>query len=387
MWSDALILFRKEAGNVLRDRGAVFANYLLPLVLMPLIFGVLGSINKVQEDSHRQTVYHLAFAGGRDAEFERMLAQSLQFVGDLAPGDPAGLTVTFAPGHTTGQPGKVEVAFDSSRQDLSFAGQMVLAALDRYNRVLAADLLAAKGLNPEVMTPLQGTVRDLAAPEVQGSQGLAFLLPYMILLMLFAGSMSLGLAVTTGEKEKGSLASLLVNQVSRTSIAVGKILFVLASAVVNALTSAVGVLGGLYLQSQLGGSGPLGSGSLGALSHWENFAVLAVSVVVASVLAASIIVVIGVRAKTMKEAGGYIMPVYLLVIVGAVAGSSLDASSSFWLHLVPLLNTALVIKASILGSLQPLTVLMALAVNVAAGALLVGMTARAFESEAVLNTV
>ena len=66
MWSDALILFRKEAGNVLRDRGAVFANYLLPLVLMPLIFGVLGSINKVQEDSHRQTVYHLAFAGGRE---------------------------------------------------------------------------------------------------------------------------------------------------------------------------------------------------------------------------------------------------------------------------------------------------------------------------------
>ena len=386
MFSDALIIFRKEAGNILRDRGAVFANYLMPLLLMPLIFGALGMVNKIQTDSHKQTVYHVAFAGPRDPGFEQQLAGSLQYQADLAPGDPSGLTVAFPADHTPGSAGGVTVSYVHTRQDLAYAGQVIQSAFDRYNAVLSAKVLAAKGLSAADLTPLKVTVKDLSAPETKGAEGLSFLLPYLILLMLFAGSMGLGLAVTTGEKEKGSLASLLVNQVSRTSIAVGKILFVLASSLVNALTSAIGILAGLALQGTLLGNDGAPQGTLGALANPGNFAVMVVAVMVASVLAASIIVSIGVRAKTMKEAGGYIIPMYLLVIVGAVAGSSLDAATSFWMHLVPLINTALVIKAAILGALEPLPVVLALGVNTAAGALLVWLTARAFESENVLAT-
>lgn len=375
MLKDALILFRKESGNVFKDPAALFANYLLPLLLFPLIFGALGAIDLAKTTSNRDTVYRLAWEGARDAGLEAELRTRLNWTEDLAPGDPAGLTLTLPPGHLPGTPAVLQVAFDSTRQDFGWAYRTIEDAVAAYNDAQA----------PLPPRPLTLRTLDLAKPEAAGAGLLAFLLPYLVVLFLFAGSMNLGLAVTVMEKEKGSLAVLLVNQVSRTSIAVGKVLFVMASGLVNTVTSGLGMVLGLLLQALLAGAGgaPMGIGALG-----DPIVILVVlaSVFAASILASACVVWIGVVSRNMKQAGGYVTPIYMVVLVGAIAGSSLDAATSFWLHLVPLLNTVLVIKAGILGSLQTLPVVLALAVNLALGALLVWMTSRAFESEDVLAT-
>lgn len=376
MLKDAFILFRKEAGNVFKDPGALFTNYFLPLLLFPVIFGALGLVNLVQEGSHRETVYRLAFEGPRDQGLVSRLEARMTFVEDLSPGDSEGLTLTLPAGHVPGTPAVLRVAYDTTRQDFGWAYGAVRDAVDDYNAALA----------PPVPRPLTLEAVDLARPEAAGAGLLAFLLPYLVVLFLFAGSMNLGLAVTVMEKEKGSLAVLLVNQVSRTSIAVGKVLFVMASGIVNTLTSGLGVVLGLVLQGLMAGSGgpPMG---VGALADPGVVAVVLVSVFAASILASAAVVWIGVVSRTMKQAGGYVTPVYMVVIVGAVAGAGLDAATSFWLHLVPLLNTVLVLKAGVLGNIEGVPTLMSLVVNLGLGVLLVWITARAFESEDVLATV
>lgn len=376
MLKDAFIIFRKESGNVLKDPGALFTNYLLPLLLFPVIFGALGLVNRVQESSHQETVYRLAFEGPRDPGLVSRLEARMTFVEDLAPGDPEGLTLVLPPGHVPGTPAVLVVAYDTTRQDFGWAYGAVRDAVDDYNNALA----------PPAPRPLTLETRTLARPEADGAGLLAFLLPYLVVLFLFAGSMNLGLTVTVMEKEKGSLASLLVNQVSRSSIAVGKVLFVMASGIVNTLTSGVGVVLGLGLQGLLLGAGapPMG---VGALADPGVLGVVLVSVLAASVLSSAAVVWIGVVSRTMKQAGGYVTPVYMVVIVGAVAGAGLDAATSFWLHLVPLLNTVLVLKAGILGNLAWLPTLLSLAANLVLGVLLVVATTRAFESEDVLATV
>lgn len=376
MLRDAFVIFRKEAGNVFKDPGALFTNYFLPLLLFPVIFGALGLVNVVQEGSHRETVYRLAFVGPRDQALVSRLEARMTFVEDLAPGDPEGLTLTLPLGHVPGTPATLRVAYDTTRQDFGWAYEAIRDAVDDYNNALA----------PPVPRPLSLEPVDLARPEAAGAGLLAFLLPYLVVLFLFAGSMNLGLAVTVMEKEKGSLAVLLVNQVSRSSIAVGKVLFVMASGIVNTLTSGLGVVLGLVLQGSLAGAGgaPMG---VGALADPGVVVVVLVSVFAASILASAAVVWIGVVSRTMKQAGGYVTPVYMVVIVGAVAGAGLDAATSFWLHLVPLLNTVLVLKAGILGNVEWVPTLMSLGVNLILGALLVVATTRAFESEDVLATV
>jgi len=375
MLKDALILFRKESGNVLKDPAALFANYLLPLLLFPLILGALGAVDSLKTSSNRGTEYRLAWEGPRDPGLETRLQARLHWTEDLPPGSPEGLTLGLPAGYRPGVPADLALAYDSTRQDLSWAADQIRQAVDEHNAVLL----------PPAPRPLTVVVKDLAKPEAAGAGLLAFLLPYLVVLFLFAGSMNLGLAVTVMEKEKGSLASLLVNQVSRTSIAVGKVLFVLVSGLVNTLTSGIGMILGILIQVGLrsGGAVPMG---LGALGDPAVLAVVLATVLAASVLSSAVVVWIGVLSRSMKQAGGYVTPVYMVVLVGAIAGSSLDAGTSFWLHLVPLLNTVLVLKAGILGALQAGPTLMALAVNLGLGLGLIVLTARAFEREDVLTT-
>jgi len=63
------------------------------------------------------------------------------------------------------------------------------------------------------------------------------MVPYMLLIYIFAGAMGIGMDTTSGEKERGGLAALLVNQVSRTSIAIGKILYVIVTGLLNSVST------------------------------------------------------------------------------------------------------------------------------------------------------
>jgi sodium transport system permease protein len=83
---------------------------------------------------------------------------------------------------------------------------------------------------------------DTAPEEAQGVGFLSAMLPYLVLIYVFAGAMNIGLDATAGEKERGSLASVLVNQVSRTSIALGKIMYVVSAGLINSLSSFAGIL-------------------------------------------------------------------------------------------------------------------------------------------------
>jgi len=92
-----------------------------------------------------------------------------------------------------------------------------------------------------------GNVEEAKA-KGQFTQMLAMLVPYFLLLYIFAGSMGLGIDTTAGEKERGSLSILLVNQVSRTSIALGKILYLMLMSILTSVLNLVGLVIGLYLE-------------------------------------------------------------------------------------------------------------------------------------------
>lgn len=397
MFQDALIIFRKEAGNVFRDKRTVFANYVLPILIMPVMFFVIGFVQKSMTESHKETVYRLALVNSPGPAFEQLLAKSLMYQTGLAVGAPEGVTVEFPAAWTEGQKGQVRVLSDSTRQDMKFAAGQVREALDAYNRQLTARTLAAAGLTEGDLNPLSVVKVDVAPPNAQGSELLAMLLPYMLLILVFAGAMGLGMAITAGEKEKGSLASLLVNQVSRTSIALGKTLFILMSSLLSALLTSAGMVvsvvfmglfmgGGDVSAASAAASGEPGLNFIGALVEPGNLAVFIVTVLLASGLAASLIVWLGTKARNLKEASGYVMPVYMVVIVAGVATQTMDTSKDLNLYLIPLVNAIFVIKGAITGSLVALNVAATLVIDAAAIGLLAWLTTKEFNSERVLYT-
>jgi sodium transport system permease protein len=128
------------------------------------------------------------------------------------------------------------------------------------------------------------------------------------------------------------------------------------------------------------------AGTAGSLVEPLNLLVVLVTLLFASGLSASVIVYIGTRARNMKEAGGYIMPLSGVVTFAALVTMTMDSTSNLALFLVPLINLVFVFKAAIVGALIPASVALTLLVNVCFMFVFVWLTIREFNSERVLYT-
>ena len=386
---DALAILRKELRNVFRDRRAVFANYLLPLFLMPIIFTALGFFQGLQQEERTAKTYIVDIRNAPDDTFGEILSGYIRFLPLDGPEltDPSStewLTVVFPVDFRVGSTGTVSIHSDSTSNDQGYAAGMISRAVDAYEDMLGSQVLAEVGLTLNELDILQVVTIDTAPPESQGVGMLAMLLPYVIIIYIFAGSMGMGLDTTAGEKERGSLAALLVNQVSRTSIALGKIFFVIASGMINSTSSFLGLLIAFSVnRSFLGAAEFSGAMVLTPLSISALFLVL----LVGSGVAASIIVLLGSLAKNMKEGSGYIMPVYIVVIVMAVVTMTMDTAGTLSLYLIPLVNVVFCLKGIILSQIQLGQLLVTVAVNALLISVIALITSRLYNSERILNTV
>lgn len=383
MIRDALVIYRKELINLAKDRRTLLLLLLLPLLVMPLVLGTIGTVTERQQKEAARTVYALWIQGNDDPRLRSLLAGQLEYAESSANAEGA-LGVVFPSGYLPGSQAEVKLLFDSTSSKSSFAADRIQAALATYADMLAEEMLRAHDLTAAELRSLRVLRVDTAPAAAQGAGVLPMLLPYMILIFIFAGAMNIGLDTTAGEKERGSLASILVNQVSRSSIALGKVFYVITAALLNSVASFLGIIVAVRIAGPSMGRGL--SGSLPLLSAGSILGLL-VTLLTLSALAASLIVLLGSVAKTVKEGGTYVLPVYLLAIVIGVATMQMDAAQNLKLFLIPLVNSVFVLKEMLIGQADVAHLGVSVAVNVLAVAVLVRVIARLYNSERILDTV
>ena len=382
LFSDALIIFKKEFKNVFKDKRAIFSNYVLPVILMPLLFIGLGFVSQQQATSAQERVYQIHFTGAVPQDFQGLLSQYLLFEVADQGFDRSTITLEFA----QNSQGKLNVTLfsDSTSSPQSFAARRIETALESYNQQLSARTLGQVGLSPEDLSNVVISRADTAPEEAQGSSFLSTMLPYLLLIYLFAGAMAMGMNITAGEKERGGLSLLLVNQVSRNSIALGKVFFLIVSAMLSSISSAGGIIVAVQLNPGMFGGGVEGGGS--ALLQPAGMISLLLTVLSAGGVSAALIVLLGSMSRNMKEASGYISPVYILVIFLGVLTMNLDATTNLWYFLVPLGNLVFMLKGIITSQYTLVQLGLTLAVNLATVGLLVFAIAKLYNSEKILNS-
>ena len=393
MLRDALIIFKKELKNAFKDRRTIFSNYVLPFLLMPGLFLAITFFQNMMMEERQEQVYEVGIINAPDSEFQQILSRQLRFTEpnpELPRPEPGtspsalgtqAMWVVFPDGYERGEQAEVSVYASSTSTDQSFAAEIIRRSLSEYEQRISDQTLAEAGLSRSDIETFSINARDTAPEESQGANFLAIFLPYVIIIYLFAGSMSMGIDTTAGEKERGSLSSLLVNQVSRSSIALGKIGFVVTSSLLNSVASFAGLIIAFSLSSGFFGGGPFaGTIALTPLSVVNLLLVL----LTGSGLAATIIVLLGSAAGSLKEAQGYIGPVYILVIVVGVVTMNMDPSQSIGFYLVPVLNVIFSLKAIILSQASLAALLLTLASNVAFISLLTWATSRLYNTERIL---
>ncbi|MFO7881535.1 MAG: ABC transporter permease [Kosmotogaceae bacterium] len=393
MFKDALIIFKKELKNLFKDFRTVFAIFILPMILMPAIFIAIGYTTTAQQKEAVQTVYNIKFVNLDDEKFKDILSNFLDF--NVVEGKATkeniqnsdNLIMVEFPENTTDSSNiHVSILYNSLSNKSSFAANAVRNALNTYENELANIKLEKHGLTREELDLITVNQIDVAPEESQGTDFLAQMIPYFILIYIMAGSMNIGLDTTAGEKERGSLSSILVNQVSRTSIATGKVLYVMTAGILNSIMTFIGLIVAFSFMFRLASDGGgIPEMNLAVLTPSRLLGLLIAMITVAG-LASSIMVLLGSLARNMKEGGGYIMPFYILVIIMGVATMQMEASSNLGMYLIPFINSVFVMKDFITAQISTVKFLLMLVSNAAVITLMIFGIARLYNSEKILES-
>jgi sodium transport system permease protein len=365
-WANVGTVYLKELKDALRDRRTLMSTIIIPLVAMPLMtFGLgrvmSGVVKKVQEE-----IPSVALVGGEDspgvvAAFRKSARVRLvptpadwrQAIGDkklrvaveIPPGFEAGLKASAAP------PLKI---FNYAGEPKSENGARVVERfLADLRDQSIAERLAERALPKTLARPFEIRRENVAPPEKVGGNLLGGVVPYMIIILCFTGAMYPAIDLTAGEKERGTLETLLCSPASRLEIVLGKFFLVLTGSLsamgLSLLSMGLTAAGtGLMFAS---GPRNIATGPAGALPLIDPLGLLGVlaMVVPVAVLFSALQLAVALFARTSKEAQTYLGPMIFVVLAPAIIGLLPGIDLNARLALVPLLNLSLVCKEMLSG--------------------------------------
>lgn len=394
MWENVRLLFLKEITGAIRDRRTLILTVFFPLIFYPLILMVMGRFTAAEQTRLEEMIPTVIVVDRANDETFRRHLRSTQtlyplFYDDMDQGLldlKSGIgQVVMSVDKESGGPGiglNVALYYDQTDQGATIAAARVRDFLEGYLKEVIRDKLDALGFDyDELSPPLSVRVEDVSSGESVGRMILSRLLPYFMVLAILTGAMGLGAEITAGEKERGTIATLLVSQLSRTQIVLGKFLTILTVSLVSSLLSAVGLLIGVRFFGE--GLAPVGTVVTFSLGLTDLGFMLVVLVPLAVILA-SLVVIVGSFARSQKEASTYLMPIYMVIILVGLISMTGGVSFAGTRFLIPVANAIYALQEIIEGNLQISHLLYTLVANTLCGGLLIAASIGLFKREAVL---
>lgn len=222
---------------------------------------------------------------------------------------------------------------------------------------------------------------DLATDKEKSSSTLAMMAPMLIMTFIFAGALSIGADSIAGEKERGTISTMLMAPISRNEIVFGKILSAIIITIIASICSFVGLIASLnnFINS-------LGQG--GALSLSLDFgtgSMLLIMILLISLIAVSLFLVASTFAKSTKEASMYSMPVYILGIVsGIFTMFDMSMPSDFYSYLIPIYNLTLGLKGIFVDNLSMINFGLIVGSNICYFLIILFIVKKMFNSEKIM---
>lgn len=263
---------------------------------------------------------------------------------------------------------EISVYYNSASTNSSTAYSMMMSIIEAYRTDVSK--ISVNGWNDEAY--------DVADSESVSKMILSIVVPIVLLMLLFSGCMAVAPESIAGEKERGTMATLLVTPVKRSSVAVGKIVALSVIALLSGLSSTLGLL--FSLPKLTGGVADMSFTMYGIGAYVEILAVILSTVLIL----VSLISIISAYAKSVKEANGMVMPIMLVTLLCGISSMLIKDGGSIGLYFIPVLNSALIISGVLSASVSALAVVITVVVNLAVSVLLAFVLSAFFKSEKIM---
>jgi sodium transport system permease protein len=386
-------VFLKEVIENLRDRRVVLSAFFFGVLLAPALFALTTTIasNRAVRDQERplkmpvigaeRAPNLMQFLAEHGAEIESVTFGPDDAVARVRSGDyNFVLIVPDAYGEklARGEPAPLNLVLDTANTRAGGTTERARRLLDAYGRQSAALRLLARGIGPEVMTPVEVRGIDVATPAGRSVLILG-MMTYFCLMSMLVGGFYLAIDTTAGERERGSLEPLLSLPVTRAQLIVGKILATCAFMAVSLLLTLIATAIALSFV-------PLEA--LGMSANFGPKIVLAIfGVMVAFVpLGAGLMTVVASFTRSNREAQTWLSVVLMVPLAPIMFAVMNGTRPTANLMAIPSLSQHLLATDLMRGDgIDPLHVAISVATTLGLGLVLIWVATRLYRREAILG--
>lgn len=392
MKNNIFTIMKKEFYRFFKDKRMVISTIIMPGLMIYVIYSFMGqgfsTMNHTQDD-YIFTIYaenlpqsmEQAANAGMDIEVTHIEPGTKEQIieeikneendCDLLAVFPENFDESVASYNVAegGMAPQIELYYNSTVTNSYSAYTLMTELLNQYESTMTNKF----DINNE------GKVYDLASEEDVTGQVFSMMIPMLMMIFLFSGCMSVAPESIAGEKERGTIATLLITPMKRSQLALGKIISLSVIAILSGLSSFLGTM--LSLPNLMGGEGGMDA-SVYQISDY----LLLLGIVLSTVLVIiSFISIISAFANNVKEASTWVMPLMIVVMLIAVTSmiDSMTKTDAVW-YLIPLYNSVQCMNSVFSFSANITNIIVTIASNVVYTGICVGVLTKMFNSEKVM---
>jgi sodium transport system permease protein len=353
-----LTVYKKELKDTLRDKRTLITAIVLPAIIIPLLLFAVTKLTSALMKKEADKKLKIALIGNTEA-FKKQLEDStfsLLSTYKLADGkdaiakDSLDAIIEFTPEFTANvndmKSGKMNLYYKSTNLMLA---TRVSEKLDGIKSQILTERLKKLNIAPEALAPFDVAKVDVATAKEQIGKMVGGFLPYIFIIFCFLGCMYPAIDLITGEKEKGTMETLLTSPASRFQILIGKILTIATFGLSAASLTIIGMVGGLKFMPNLP---PDFLATLNDMVSIKFMIMLFAMLIPLSIFFAGMLSALVIRAKSFKEAQSIVTPLNFMVIFPALLATIPGVVLNWQTAFIPILNIALATKEIIAGTIN-----------------------------------
>ena len=397
------VILSKELKRVFGDKKMVFSLFILPIILIAGIYGMMFFLVDKQKSSINEHVSEV-FVQNMPDNFSELMSKHtecninvipagesadtykdtlLDGTYDLVVVFPENFYENFKNADATSALPDIKTFYNPSEDNSGEARtRFTETYLEEYKQLLLNERFGS--LNYAMVFSVDADNPDMIVQDDSKATGkiLGTIIPYLITILIFGGAMGLGVDTIAGEKERGTIANLLISPIKRVDIIMGKIAALAIVSVLSAGVYVISFISSAVVLSKKSGMGEMFSRlSLNFTSlQIVQFVVLLLGLVL---LYVGIIGFVSLMAKNIKEAQSFIMPVYIIVMfAGMITMYSGDVTSGS--YMIPVYNTSAAFKGIFERTITMNQYLTSTIITYAFAGVMVCLMAKAMNSEKIM---
>ena len=357
------IVYRKELRDSLRDRRTIISMIVVPVLAIPLMsFGIGALMFKVMTRA-KQEIPRVIVVGGENSP--KVLA-ALRAAGNIQIVPESGnftneitekrvravvkLPPDFDSKIAGGEKAGVEIFENQGDVNSSFAAEKLNTFFRNFSDLTVRERLKTRNVSADVLTPFTIQRQNLAPPAQVTGILVGGMITYLMLMMCMMGAMHPAIDLTTGEKERGTMETILCSPVKRINLVLGKFLMVLTASVGTVFLSLLSTEATVqFAKHVLANSVPQAALRMATTMDIGGMAGAFVILMPAAAMFSAVLLMLGLFSRSFREAQSYAGPMMLVMAMPTVFAILPGMEMNARLAVLPVVNVGFACKEMLAG--------------------------------------